>query len=81
MQVGAVATAVEVFSDADAFLAATSYPVGDVLSEFEFASLPLKLHVPMLGHIAGVCWRSHMKGKQRKTLAAVFHDPVSGTIE
>ena len=53
MQVGAVATAVEFFSDA--FLAITSFSVGDVLSEFEFASLPLKPHVPMLAHIASVC--------------------------
>ena len=40
MQGGSVATAVEFFSDA--FLATTSFSVGDVLSEFEFASLPLK---------------------------------------
>ena len=55
MQVGAVATAVEFFSDADAFLAATSYAVGHVLSEFEFASQPLKPYVSMLAHIASVC--------------------------
>jgi hypothetical protein len=41
MQVGAVATAVEVVSDADALLATTGASVGDALPENEIISLPL----------------------------------------
>ena len=41
MQVGAVATTVEVVSDADALLATTGASVGDALPEHELVSLPL----------------------------------------
>ena len=42
MQVGAVATAVEVVSDADALLATTGASVGDALPENEVVALPLQ---------------------------------------
>ena len=42
MQVGTVATVVEVVSDAEALLATTSSAIGDVLPEFEVTSLPLE---------------------------------------
>src|SRR5690606_3299737 len=41
LQVGAVATAVEVVSDADALLATTGASVGDALPESEVVALPL----------------------------------------
>ncbi len=41
LQVGAVATTVEVVSDADALLATTGASVGDALPEYEVAALPL----------------------------------------
>ena len=55
MQVGTVATVVEVVSDAEALLATTSSAIGDVLPEFEVTSLPLKPPTPMLAYIASIC--------------------------
>ena len=56
LQVGAVATAVEVVSDADALLAVTGASVGDALPEYEVTALPLATRdvFDLLGTTAGL---------------------------
>ena len=39
------------------------------------------LHRHLLANNASICHRDPVNSKHRKTLAAVFTDPVSGTIE